>query len=132
MLTSSFTKKQVLRDMGRIASYSPCIEQVQRTCEALREEGFSEITTVEVLVRHWDMHKSQIDIPRFKKIKFKKLKIHTYIVIFPLIIDMRPTYCVRVWFRYSSGVVETYRKDYSSRVIESMSEPQALRRLKAK
>ena len=118
--------------MGRIASYSPCIEQVQRTCEALREEGFSEITTVEVLVRHWDMHKSQIDIPRFEKINIKKLKIQAYIVIVPLIIDMRPTYCLRVWFRYSSGVVKTYRKDYSGRVVESMSEPLVLRRLKAK
>lgn len=57
--------KAVLRDMGRLASYSPCIEQVQKTCEAMREEGFMDITTIEVLVRHWDMHKMQLDVPRF-------------------------------------------------------------------
>mmetsp|Transcript_46413 Transcript_46413/g.74711 ORF Transcript_46413/g.74711 Transcript_46413/m.74711 type:complete len:345 (-) Transcript_46413:207-1241(-) len=57
--------KNVLRDMGRLASYSPCIEQVQKTCEALRKEGFTDVTTIEVLVRHWDMHKLQLDVPRF-------------------------------------------------------------------
>ena len=90
MSLKDLKKKQVLRDMGRIASYSPCIEQVQRTCEALREEGFSEITTVEVLVRHWDMHKSQTDIPRFEQKKSKK-KIE--IVIVYVIIDLRSTCC---------------------------------------
>ena len=46
--------------MGRLASYSPCIEQVQKTCGAMRAEGFSDISTIEVLVRHWDMHKTQV------------------------------------------------------------------------
>jgi len=46
--------------MGRLASYSPCIEQVQKTCAALRAQGFCDITTIEVLVRHWDMHKAQV------------------------------------------------------------------------
>ena len=34
--------------MGRLASYSPCIEQVQKTCAAMRAAGFTDITTIEV------------------------------------------------------------------------------------
>ncbi|XP_028159572.1 tRNA (adenine(58)-N(1))-methyltransferase catalytic subunit TRMT61A-like [Ostrinia furnacalis] len=34
---------------GRFCSFSPCIEQVQRTCSALQEHGFEELTTMEVL-----------------------------------------------------------------------------------
>ena len=39
--------------------------QVQKTCTALREEGFQDICTIEVLVRHWDMHKSNVHVPRY-------------------------------------------------------------------
>ncbi|CAG9793488.1 unnamed protein product [Diatraea saccharalis] len=34
---------------GRFCSFSPCIEQVQRSCIALQEHGFQDIVTMEVL-----------------------------------------------------------------------------------
>jgi len=43
--------KKALRDGGALVSISPTIEQVIETVEALREEGFAEITTVEILLR---------------------------------------------------------------------------------
>ena len=42
---------------GRICSFSPCLEQVQRACEKLREEKFVEITTVECLLREFQVRK---------------------------------------------------------------------------
>ncbi|RHY96621.1 hypothetical protein DYB35_003526 [Aphanomyces astaci] len=32
--------KKMLKHHGAFASYSPCMEQVQRTCDALRLDGF--------------------------------------------------------------------------------------------
>ncbi len=34
---------------GRLVAFSPCIEQVQRTCDALRLAGFVQIETVELV-----------------------------------------------------------------------------------
>ncbi|KAG5455807.1 MAG: tRNA methyltransferase complex GCD14 subunit-domain-containing protein [Olpidium bornovanus] len=42
---------------GRICCFSPCIEQVQRTCAALRENRFRDITMFECLAKPLDTRK---------------------------------------------------------------------------
>ena len=41
--------------VGRVCCFSPCIEQVQRTCDALRKHGFTDILMYECLERTWDV-----------------------------------------------------------------------------
>uniref|UniRef100_A0A6J0UXB7 tRNA (adenine(58)-N(1))-methyltransferase catalytic subunit TRMT61A n=1 Tax=Pogona vitticeps TaxID=103695 RepID=A0A6J0UXB7_9SAUR len=48
---------------GRICSFSPCIEQVQRTCLALQEHGFTEINTSEILLRVYNVRTVSLQIP---------------------------------------------------------------------
>lgn len=48
---------------GRICSFSPCIEQVQRAAEAMRQLGFKEISTMECLLREFQVKK--ISMPTF-------------------------------------------------------------------
>ncbi|KAH6925261.1 hypothetical protein HPB50_003158 [Hyalomma asiaticum] len=40
---------------GRICSFSPCVEQVQRTCAALRARGFVDVVTLECLERPYEV-----------------------------------------------------------------------------
>lgn len=47
-------------DGGRICSFSPCIEQVQRACAALREQGFEEIQTFEGIERTYQLSRKRI------------------------------------------------------------------------
>ncbi|XP_013382211.1 tRNA (adenine(58)-N(1))-methyltransferase catalytic subunit TRMT61A isoform X2 [Lingula anatina] len=48
--------KQALKlQGGRICSFSPCIEQVQRVCEVLSESNFTDVTTMECLVRKFEV-----------------------------------------------------------------------------
>jgi tRNA (adenine57-N1/adenine58-N1)-methyltransferase len=56
--------KAALRQRGgRLCSFSPCIEQVQRTCIRLKEEGFTELSTLECLNREFQVRK--ITLPVF-------------------------------------------------------------------
>eukprot|EP00118_Oscarella_pearsei_P010239 m.62154 g.62154 ORF g.62154 m.62154 type:complete len:296 (+) comp35043_c0_seq7:1595-2482(+) len=48
---------------GKIASFSPCIEQVQLTCCELRKRGFVEIETVECLLRKFEVKKVALEKP---------------------------------------------------------------------
>lgn len=48
-----------------MCSFSPCIEQVQRTCDALAQQGFEEISTLEVLLRVHDVRTLSLPLPDF-------------------------------------------------------------------
>jgi len=49
-------KRAMKKSGGRICSFSPCIEQVQRACGKLSELGFCDITTSEVLLQDYHMY----------------------------------------------------------------------------
>jgi len=49
---------------GRLCSFSPCIEQVQKTCQELKTAGFTEISTLECLNREFQVRK--ITLPVFE------------------------------------------------------------------
>lgn len=44
----------------RFCSFSPCIEQVQRTCEALERNGFVDLQTIECLLRVWSVQSEKL------------------------------------------------------------------------
>jgi len=46
-----------------VCSFSPCIEQVQRSCVAMRDNGFTEITTLECLNRAYDVRTVVMAMP---------------------------------------------------------------------
>lgn len=48
---------------GRFCSFSPCIEQVQRTCQALAACGFSELSTLEVLPQVYNVRTVSLPVP---------------------------------------------------------------------
>ena len=48
---------------GRICSFSPCVEQVQKAISVMEEQGFQEITTMECLIREFQVRK--ISLPVF-------------------------------------------------------------------
>ncbi|KAM5240087.1 tRNA (adenine(58)-N(1))-methyltransferase catalytic subunit TRMT61A isoform 2-T3 [Hipposideros larvatus] len=48
---------------GRFCSFSPCIEQVQRTCQALVAGGFSELSTLEVLPQVYNVRTVSLPAP---------------------------------------------------------------------
>lgn len=55
-----------LKHGGRVCSFSPCIEQVQRTCLEMDRLGFSEISTVEILLRSFEVQSHQtFTTPKF-------------------------------------------------------------------
>ncbi|KAI5077221.1 hypothetical protein GOP47_0007045 [Adiantum capillus-veneris] len=51
---------KVLRCNGALCSFSPCIEQVQRSCEALRKHKFTDIRIFEVLMRTYEVREEHL------------------------------------------------------------------------
>ncbi|CAM9651922.1 unnamed protein product [Pylaiella littoralis] len=57
--------KLALKPGKKVCSYSPCIEQVMKTCEALRFSGFHSVTTIEFRLRNINYTEVQLDVPDF-------------------------------------------------------------------
>lgn len=55
LLQAVASAAQCLRPDGVFCSFSPCIEQVQRTCAALEEQGFFAVRTMECLLRRYEV-----------------------------------------------------------------------------
>lgn len=60
---------------GRLCSFSPCMEQVQKTCEALRKCGFQEVATLECLLREFQVRK--ISMLEFDPTRVSKIEPET-------------------------------------------------------
>jgi hypothetical protein len=59
---------KALKHGGRLCSFSPCIEQVQRTCLELDRLGFSEISTIEILLRSFEVQSHvTFPMPKFQQ-----------------------------------------------------------------
>lgn len=56
---------------GKLCFFSPCIEQVQRTCAKLICEGFIELNTYECLQREMNVQYRSLPILDFECLKYK-------------------------------------------------------------
>ncbi|KAI9915000.1 hypothetical protein PsorP6_007761 [Peronosclerospora sorghi] len=56
---------KMLKEGGFFASYSPCIEQVQKTCVALRSANFDLIRTIETRLVPYNSRRIDLPVPDF-------------------------------------------------------------------
>ena len=63
-----------LKEDGVLCSFSPCVEQVQRTCVELQKFGFVDVKTVEMLGRGFDVNERKFftDIEKASTGKFSR------------------------------------------------------------
>ncbi|KAH8868381.1 hypothetical protein KSF78_0003979 [Schistosoma japonicum] len=54
--------------VSRVCLFSPCIEQVQRSCTALLKSGFEHISTMECLEREFDVSRTTLNVPNLGQI----------------------------------------------------------------
>lgn len=59
--------KKVLKRNGRLCCFSPCIEQVQKTCDAMRQQRFIDLTTIETLQKQFEARAMSLPVPDFSK-----------------------------------------------------------------
>ncbi|KAF0690584.1 Aste57867_18031 [Aphanomyces stellatus] len=59
--------KKMLKHNGAFASYSPCMEQVQKTCDALRLDGFDRVRTIETRLMPYSARTVTLPIPSFEE-----------------------------------------------------------------
>ena len=52
-----------IKPNGRVCSYSPCMEQTQRTTAALREHGFHSLRTVEARLKEYYVDEVELEMP---------------------------------------------------------------------
>eukprot|EP00980_Cylindrotheca_fusiformis_P012681 scaffold3103_cov136-Cylindrotheca_fusiformis.AAC.19 len=57
----------VLKPNARLASYSPCVEQAQRTIELLKEHGFHSIKTMEFRIKEHYVDDAEYELPPREK-----------------------------------------------------------------
>jgi len=57
--------KNILRPEGRLCSFSPCMEQVQRTCLAMDKLGFKKLRTIECLLKTYQVLDQNYPSPDF-------------------------------------------------------------------
>lgn len=55
--------KRALKVGGRVCTFSPCIEQVQKTCAALDARGFKLLRTFECLLKEYEVRTNRYEVP---------------------------------------------------------------------
>ncbi|VDL57841.1 unnamed protein product [Hymenolepis diminuta] len=64
---------------GRVCVFSPCIEQVQKSCDNLRSAGFTHIEVLECVSRNYDFVHSVLNVPNFGQKNATELLNGTYV-----------------------------------------------------
>lgn len=67
-----------IKKNGSICSYSPCMEQTQRTCQAMKQYGFHSIRTIEVRLREHYVDELELSTVPTKKLP-RDMNINNYV-----------------------------------------------------
>lgn len=70
---------------GKLCSFSPCIEQVQRTCKTLITNGFIELNTFECLQREVSVQYKNLPVLDLECLKHKVRRMEEIIIFNDLI-----------------------------------------------
>ncbi|KAK9880342.1 hypothetical protein WA026_010227 [Henosepilachna vigintioctopunctata] len=61
-LAANYTTQVFKKSGGRLCSFSPCVEQVQKMCAALSNLGYQDIQTVEILQSQFSVQKKKMSV----------------------------------------------------------------------